>query len=1223
MTDPNSTIRKLAEITDAALFERLATAVLRLNDAHLYGNLSHPGVNSDGKTVKAPLDGIGWSRNGGDRVIAAAHSTCAQKDIFKKWLHDPSTVRPRKSNNKSTPLEGDLRKVIREIGTFRTSHPSLRATVALTSNREPDQECVVAAQKLATDAAIDLEIWPATRIAQFLDSPEGQWTRKIHLGDAVEFVSTDLLRSCTKRRLEEYAHLLNSSELVDRNSLEGHVPGHMLLVGPSGVGKTTIALQTLSRHADEGGTGLVIPHETVMHSPSLAEAIDIELRKLEPDLQPNAGQLALVFTTENFPFVVVIEDANASSDPPMILNRVIGWVLSGKANPMHQWQLICPIWPRYIDSIKQQLKDTHESMLHAVNVYTDEQAAEAVRKRAQSAGKELLPGTISSIAKSLGNDPLLIALSDFTNSLDAAMVVGDYVARELEIVASRSDNLHQSDVVDAVDHLVRRMLLARKLNPSLREIRVWLQAHEQVQTLSLVFKAGSVLRLVPRDREDILTPRHDRVLLSLFSRVMSEDLRKGSFDNVYLSDPFFSEAVGAAILRVPFDKKIFDWLMHANPLSFFHAFHLATKTHSQLLANIVQILREWLSDVESHCNKFRSVRFRALQILADTDAPQVLTITDLFPKNDQHWDWWQARFRNGDIGPGLTLLTAYGSIGVTIPGRPELLAHIFARFGPKIIAPLKKLLSTQDLDSRNRMGCLYLAGYLGDSALSTAILASWACENPSNRNLLAYLWAAARCHGNDGEKTLAMICDSWAELPEKNDVDGSGLSRNSLAADNLSWEFHNYLPVEAIPYFVHRASTDDRLNWAITYMMRDFDHPISVEHIARFLADRERNRQPGTFDISHNALLDGWERQQREHGIRMSANSKRRLLELAVDSANDLPLKKSAFRVWQASKSPADLDAIRQIDKTDDLYEMAIWARALREDKAVIPQLIELIPISPHYWWQAGRYLWSDEMTVALHRNIANVAENLKANPTEETDVEWILSERLMEIDRGSAERILLQEWDGLKYSPRFVQVALYLANPLLVQMAKEVISRAATPANFLKHICSRMGCRTDGRTGITRLEQVKLICEYADLLPEHDIYDLWEICNEFGWIDYRKTQLDEMLAKTEHYANRLEKSIDFADLDLALGGTVIGATSFWIDGNIRDGKKLPELMDGLFDWLEKHRTLKALAIVANIFQNSARRSDLERLQRLTESWSEATELMEDLAFTVMYRTLD
>jgi hypothetical protein len=151
----------------------------------------------------------------------------------------------------------------------------------------------------------------------------------------------------------------------------------------------------------------------------------------------------------------------------------------------------------------------------------------------------------------------------------------------------------------------------------------------------------------------------------------------------------------------------------------------------------------------------------------------------------------------------------------------------------------------------------------------------------------------------------------------------------------------------------------------------------------------------------------------------------------------------------------------------------------------------------------------------------------------------------------------------------------------------------------------------------------VRLLCDYADLLSEHDIYTLWEICNERGWIEFRRTYLDDKLAQTEHFGKRISNTIDFSDLDKAIEGKLLGATSFWVENHIRDGKTLLELMDGLFGWLDTHRTVRALKIIFDIFHSSARRCDLERLQRYTETWPETAELMADLAFSIKHRTLN
>jgi len=48
------TIRKLSEMTHEAALERLATAILREARPE-FASLLHPGANSAGKTVKAPV----------------------------------------------------------------------------------------------------------------------------------------------------------------------------------------------------------------------------------------------------------------------------------------------------------------------------------------------------------------------------------------------------------------------------------------------------------------------------------------------------------------------------------------------------------------------------------------------------------------------------------------------------------------------------------------------------------------------------------------------------------------------------------------------------------------------------------------------------------------------------------------------------------------------------------------------------------------------------------------------------------------------------------------------------------------------------------------------------------------------------------------------------------------------------------------------------------------
>ena len=53
----------------------------------------------EGKTVKAPVDGIGFVVGAKPpRMLAAHHTTCKRDHLRKKWLHDPATVLSTKEN---------------------------------------------------------------------------------------------------------------------------------------------------------------------------------------------------------------------------------------------------------------------------------------------------------------------------------------------------------------------------------------------------------------------------------------------------------------------------------------------------------------------------------------------------------------------------------------------------------------------------------------------------------------------------------------------------------------------------------------------------------------------------------------------------------------------------------------------------------------------------------------------------------------------------------------------------------------------------------------------------------------------------------------------------------------------------------------------------------------------------------------------------------------------
>lgn len=285
MSDPNETIRALSQISDEGLFERLATAVLRQAVPALYGNLIHTGMNTEGKTVKSPVDGIAFVRGeDSSHMVTAQHTTGASEDLRKKWLNDPSTVVPRKVPRPTAPA-GDVIKVAKLVNEERSVTPGLRVTLALTTNKEPPEDLIREVRSVGRLHGIEIDIWSCSRIAHYLDNDsDGQWLRKTFLGIAQERLSKELLRQLSLASLQSLHLMTQDNNLVVRelDRVVAYESPHPVafLIGESGLGKTIACYKHLKNHIDQGGCGLVLTHEILATHRTLDQALDAELRKI-------------------------------------------------------------------------------------------------------------------------------------------------------------------------------------------------------------------------------------------------------------------------------------------------------------------------------------------------------------------------------------------------------------------------------------------------------------------------------------------------------------------------------------------------------------------------------------------------------------------------------------------------------------------------------------------------------------------------------------------------------------------------------------------------------------------------------------------------------------------------------------------------------------------------------------------------------------------------------
>ena len=323
------TQRRLAEITDEGLFEDLATAVLREADQR-YRLLAHPGVNLEGKTIRGPVDGLGFVPGADPQhMIVAQHTICNRKKLRSKWLHGHSKDK-QEQQRKTATQPGDLVKTAELFEEHRQSIPDLQATLILTTNEEPSEALVREVTAAGKEVGFDVVIWSRSAIAHFLDFDEtGQWIRSKYLGISQERLSKELLRDLWQLSLQN-SNLFDSSELwIDRQldqALENTADRDLIfVVGESGFGKSVACHKRLNAHIEAGGFGLIFSHEVITNTSSFEQVVDVTLRQLHPSLASGAGSEACAMSSERMPLLVVVEDINKSGQPTLLIERLMLW----------------------------------------------------------------------------------------------------------------------------------------------------------------------------------------------------------------------------------------------------------------------------------------------------------------------------------------------------------------------------------------------------------------------------------------------------------------------------------------------------------------------------------------------------------------------------------------------------------------------------------------------------------------------------------------------------------------------------------------------------------------------------------------------------------------------------------------------------------------------------------------------------------------------------------
>lgn len=316
------------------------------------------------------------------------------------------------------------------------------------------------------------------------------------------------------------------------------------------------------------------------------------------------------------------------------------------------------------------------------------------------------------------------------------------------------------------------------------------------------------------------------------------------------------------------------------------------------------------------------------------------------------------------------------------------------------------------------------------------------------------------------------------------------------------------------------------------------------------------------------------------------------------------------------------MQILRAVDPSDPLADLVLQERLRRGDHTAVAALLpKLKTDGGASWWRLAQFVWSDELDHALdeelQRRDASVARDWGAFYKTDDAV----YEQIMRLPAARGEILLLKHWDHLKFSPRFVQTALYIATPRLRELVEQTVASCPKSADLFEHIGMYYGIRVQGRSGVTRPAQIEALVPYLDMLNESAIHSFWDACHRRGWLDLRRRYFDGRLSA------RFRKHLyDDDDLLTTFDDLIERNQLMWVDRVIEDclgGGVAPDhLMQVIERWFFARKTFDAMQLAAMAIVQNGTREDLAILDIPVEPNEAAESLRADTRFAVKRRRL-
>lgn len=1217
----NESAISLEGMSDTGQFELLATAVLRRAHPNC-ANLIHTGINAEGKPIRSPIDGITLIPGSSPpRFVMIQHTTDARTKLRGKWMGDGE----------------DIAKAATLINQERQRAPEARLTLILTTNRIPNEDVFRDAHTFANSLDIDLDIWDRSRLSDFLDhTPDGQWLRHIYLGISQVRLSFDLLAAISEQSASSFqATLLDTPEAWIDRKLDTAIQSRIedgnsitFIVMPSGMGKSTALSRLLSRWIANSNIGLWIPSEVLQDAHTLDQAIDVALHTYSPKLENNAGVLARTFGSRERPLLLIVDDINRSSQPAALLERLSAWCASispsnsSAASQPSTIRILCPVWPQTLEQIPERVRRTVESCAVVHGSFSNTEAIEAVLSRAAIAEIPRSRMRASEIATTLGNDPLLIAIaSDSTcQNISPASVIPAFITQQIAACAGSSrSNFIPNDYHRAIGELAWEMLVRRIQIPHWNEISEWFKNNTDIlDPIRNLSRQRTLCHIEGNDERAVFVFRHDRVRNAILAASLSRRMALDQLTSDVLSEPYYADVLGQALVAADLPKTWIERLMLNNPLALFYALWMFEKPSTDFEHAIIAAILAWLDTPVAKNKSTEQMRWAMHAVLAEIDSPVTLQIASRFQQTG--WSLDYAKFRNGDLLRGAAICYSLDP-GCNASHRDALIQHVIER-NPALIEKLSAQLVAPELTPSLRTGSLYLAGFIANPNLSGAIATCWQLFGNTPDNLAAFIWAACQCSDEHPERVLDPIFTYWASLPERDEKDSSKPHRSLIYDNGIHFGFARHVPVASLQYLIAEAKWEE-LRWPIIFLVEHIDHPDVVAFIAKERA-RVAHDTEGTDGFSPWLSIGSASLVRRDKPL--SDSSRARLREIWESDDSDAHLQERAFEFWALHAKQEDLSLLPNPLPEGKLGDRVLQLRVKLGDMTAIPEFRQKIRTAKYsaYWWQFARDFWCAGLTAQLDEELTRRRESFIPtweNSTYSSDM--ITADLIMKIAPVDAEKLLATHWSHLRYDSHYVEAALFVATPRSLALAENSLKECPTPNELLKYLDHQWQIGGSEQRDRLTNDRLNAIEPFLDLLSDSTIHSLWVACNVHAFHEWRRRHLDHRL--TQQWSGRcgIDDLALFAELDQLAIDANRGWPDYWLKQFDERGDPPDRALNTVQKWLATRRTLPALQIAAKCIALRGQRSDLGILDiHEAPTGAEASEIKSDTRFAVFRRSI-